>query len=78
MGQAPRLSRAYFAFASRAQSDLRLRQANIVSGVAAAFTQSIARHRTKAALAEDVALTSLVLIAGERRAISGTGRGLLS
>lgn len=71
VGEAPRLSRAYFAFVSRAQSDVRLRQrlAEIVSGVSAAFTQSIARSRPKAAAPENAALASLVLIASDGLAI---------
>lgn len=77
MDEAPRLNRAYFAFVARAQSDARLRQRlkEIVSGVVAAFTVNIARYRPKATAAENAALASLVLIAGDGLAIH---RGLFA
>jgi AcrR family transcriptional regulator len=71
VGEAPKLSRAYFAFVSRAQSDPRLRRRllELASGAAAKFTQTIARYRPKAAVADNSALASLVLIAGDGLAV---------
>jgi AcrR family transcriptional regulator len=71
VGDAPRLSRAYFAFVSRAQSDARLRQrlAEIIEGVVAAFEASVAGFRPDSPASAQTALANLVLIAGDGLAI---------
>ena len=71
VGDAPRLSRAYFAFVSRAQSDERLRRrlAEIIEAVVLAFESSLAGYRPASTPERRTALANLVLIAGDGLAI---------
>lgn len=71
VGGAPRLSRAYFAFVSRAQSDSRLRHrlAEIIDSVVSAFEARVAGFKPDSPSEARSALASLLLIAGDGLAI---------